>query len=129
MTIPIPDEPEEFRYQWYDEKFEDLQAAGKCGEMQQTGSRCKSPILEWFDLDPDRPFPAGSRVGSCGTHTKMVGPRVKHMQESVYERRVKNYTENETKRIVRTLRYAGVNRRQAGEQLLQRVQPLPREPR
>lgn len=109
MTTTEPEqvEPEEFNYT-IDEDFIRLQSNGKCGELQESGSRCKSPVVEWFDLDPDRPHPQGPRVGACGTHIRMVGPRVKQTQRRVYDRRVRDYVKEEARRVVRVLRLAGL---------------------
>lgn len=101
-----PPQPKEFVYT-IEEDFLKLQKAGKCGELQENGKRCQSPVLEWLVLDPDKPATEVNRIGACGTHVRQVGPRLKDLQRNVYDRRIRDYTLDEGRRIIRSLKLLG----------------------
>lgn len=90
------------------EAWRNLQAKGKCGEVQNNGARCNSAISEWFDLDPDRPHPVGDRVGSCRMHAKVVGPRITKLQTFVLGMRTVQFMRHENYRMVRALHAVGI---------------------
>lgn len=88
------------------ELFYQLQRAGKCGEMQGTGKRCRAPIIDWIPLDPD--YPGVERVGACGTHLSKVAERAKEDFDRKHQRRLEQYEQNEFDRIALALKRIGI---------------------
>jgi hypothetical protein len=108
-SAPIEDQDDKEEMVFtFDLGFIQAQEQGKCGEVQGNGARCASTIREWIDLDPDRPWPNGPRVGACGTHIADVARRAINLRDNTFSRRADAYVVDENIRIARTLRKAGV---------------------
>jgi hypothetical protein len=88
------------------ERFLKLQTDGKCGNRQNNGKRCTNPIVEYFEVDPDRP--GRYKIGACGVHLKDVQRDLARVQKDRWQRSLRDYEAWQRRRYMFALNRAGI---------------------